>query len=59
MTTAEMLDAMERELFGWVRTPARRVEDICDEVEFIVDESEWLDGLMRRRNSGIQGDRIA
>ena len=57
MTTSEMLEQIEIELFGFV--PANKWADqIADEQEFLADLAEYEFARSSSR-TGIKGDRIA
>jgi hypothetical protein len=58
MTTSEMLEQIEIELFGFNKKPSRHVENICLEQELLADQAEYERSLLNNRN-GIKADRIA
>ena len=58
MTTSEMLEQIEIELFGYNKKPSRHVENICDEQEFLAEVADWERSIVSSR-TGIKGDRIA
>lgn len=58
MTTSEMLEQIEREVFGFNKKPSQHVENICLEQELLVDLREYEFARLNSR-TGIKADRIA
>lgn len=58
MTTSEMLEQIEREVFGFNLKPSRHVENICIEQEELAELADFERSILASR-TGIKGDRIA
>jgi hypothetical protein len=58
MTTSEMLEQIEREVFGFNLKPSRHVENISEEQEFLAELADFERSILASR-TGIKGDRIA
>ena len=57
MTTAEMLEKIEIDLFGWARAD-KHAEQYSDEVNQIVDVWEYAHKQLASR-TGFRGDKVA
>ena len=57
MTTAEMLEQLEIDLFGWARAD-KHAEQYSDEVNQIVDVWEYAHKQLASR-TGFRGDKVA
>lgn len=57
MTTAEMLERIEVELFGWSKAD-KHANEYANEVEQIVDVWEYAHKQLASR-TGFRGDKIA
>jgi hypothetical protein len=49
MTTQEMLDQLEIELFGFIKSNERKVNALVDEIDEIVAQAEFADKAIRSR----------
>ncbi len=49
MTTQEMLDQLEIELFGFIKSNERKVNALVDEQEEIIAQAEFADKALRSR----------
>lgn len=57
MTTQEMLDALEMELFGFIKSNERKVNALVDEQEEIIAQAEFADKVLNSRTF-IQGNPL-
>lgn len=57
MTTAEMLEQIEIELFGWARAD-KHAELYADEVDTLVNVCEYAQHQLASR-TGFRGDKVA
>lgn len=57
MTTQEMLDALEMELFGFIKSNERKVNALVDEQEELLAQAEFADKALRSRTF-IQGNAL-
>jgi hypothetical protein len=57
MTTQEMLDALEMELFGFIKSNERKVNALVDEIDEIVAQAEFADKVLNSRTF-IQGNPL-
>jgi len=57
MTTQEMLDALEMELFGFIKSNERKVNALVDEQEAIIAQAEFADKVLNSRTF-IQGNPL-
>lgn len=57
MTTQEMLDALEMELFGFIKSNERKVNALVDEIDEIVAQAEFADKVLNSRTF-IQGNAL-
>lgn len=57
MTTQEMLDAIEIELFGFILKPSKSADNWADEIDELVAQQEFADKAIRSRTF-IQGNAL-
>jgi hypothetical protein len=57
MTTQEMLDQLEIELFGFIKSNERKVNALVDEIDEIVAQAEFADKVLNSRTF-IQGNQL-
>lgn len=57
MTKQEMLDQLEIELFGFIKSNERKVNALVDEIDEIVAQAEFADKVLNSRTF-IQGNPL-
>jgi hypothetical protein len=57
MTTQEMRDALEMELFGFIKGQERKMNALLDEIDELVAQQEFADKVLSSRTF-IQGNAL-